>query len=51
MLLSQDHINRLIQPETGSAVELPLQDEEFLSNYVALLKAISVRLSQDTVRF
>lgn len=30
-------------------LELPLDDEEFLTNYVALLKAISVRLSKDTV--
>lgn len=51
MLLSQDHINRLIQPVDGTAEELPLHDEEFLTNYVALLKAISVRLSKDTVRF
>ncbi|CAN0380986.1 unnamed protein product, partial [Hapterophycus canaliculatus] len=49
MLLSQNHINRLIQPERGAA-ELPLDDEEFLTNYVALLKAISVRLSKETVR-
>lgn len=52
MLLSQDHINRLIQPDAGVAeLELPLDDEEFLTNYVALLKAISVRLSKDTVRY
>lgn len=52
MLLSQDHINRLIQPDAGVAeLELPLDDEEFLTNYVALLKAISVRLSTDTVCF
>lgn len=52
MLLSQDHINRLIQPDAGVAeLELPLDDEEFVTNYVALLKAISVRLSKDTVRF
>lgn len=51
MLLSQDHINRLIQPDAGVAeLELPLDDEEFVTNYVALLKAISVRLSKDTVR-
>lgn len=49
MLLSQDHINHLIQPDEGGA-ELPLDDEEFLTNYVALLKMISVRLSKDTVR-
>lgn len=49
MLLSQDHINHLIQPAEGGA-ELPLDDEEFLTNYVALLKMISVRLSKDTVR-
>ncbi|CAN0146036.1 unnamed protein product [Scytosiphon promiscuus] len=51
MLLSQNHINRLIQPEGGAAAELPLHDEEFLTNYVALLKAISVRLSKETVHF
>lgn len=53
MLLSQDHINRLIEPDARSGaapVLLPLHDEEFLTNYVALLKAISVRLSPDTVR-
>eukprot|EP00903_Cladosiphon_okamuranus_P018674 g17188.t1 len=50
MLLSQDHINNLIQPAEGGA-ELPLDDEEFLTNYVALLKMISVRLSKDTVQF
>lgn len=53
MLLSQDHINRLIEPDASSgaaSVLLPLHDEEFLANYVALLKAISVRLSPDTVR-
>lgn len=49
MLLSQDHINHLIQPAEGGAA-LPLDDEEFLTNYVALLKMISVRLSKDTVR-
>lgn len=48
MLLSQDHINHLIEPEAGGA-ELPMHDEEFVSNYVALLKAISVRLSKATV--
>lgn len=51
LLLSQDHINHLIQPEEiKGGVELPLDDEEFLTNYVALLKMISVRLSKDTVR-
>ncbi|CAM9800924.1 unnamed protein product, partial [Ectocarpus sp. 12 AP-2014] len=49
MLLSSDHINRLMQPE-GGAAELPLEDEEFLTNYIALLKAIAIRLSKETVR-
>lgn len=49
MLLSSDHINRLMQPE-GGAAELPLDDEEFLTNYIALLKAIAIRLSKETVR-
>ncbi|CAN0207601.1 unnamed protein product, partial [Discosporangium mesarthrocarpum] len=73
MLLSKDHINRLIDPNLGKwarpgqegreleaegsqaagmeGMELPWADEEFLSHYVALLKAISVRLSPDTVQF
>ncbi|CAN0467345.1 unnamed protein product, partial [Ectocarpus sp. 12 AP-2014] len=50
MLLSSDHINRLMQPE-GGAAELPLDDEEFLTNYIALLKAIAIRLSKETVPF
>lgn len=49
MLLSQDHINRLIQPERGHG-DLPMHDEEFVTHYVALLKAISIRLGADTVR-
>ncbi|CAM9845035.1 unnamed protein product, partial [Choristocarpus tenellus] len=66
MLLSKDHINRLIDPDRGldgvggvsrwrpaieCTLELAWEDEEFLSHYVALLKAISVRLSPETVQF